>query len=184
MLTGHVFIATSLDGYIARPNGALDWLMESTRPGEDNGFERFMAHMDGIVMGSGTYRAVLGFEAWPYDKPVVVMSRRLGNDGVPGHLRGRVEITGEEPRAVFRRLSNAGWRRAYVDGGAVIRSFLREDLIVELTVTRAPVLIGKGLPLFGAIGRDVRLVHEETQAFASGLVQSRYRVSRREPPVA
>jgi dihydrofolate reductase len=176
MLTGHVFIAASLDGFIARQDGTLDWLFASTTPGEDHGYDRFMERIDGVVMGRNTYETALGFGDWPYTKPVVVMSQTLTNDDLPDELRDRVQITDEAPRPLFERLTREGWRRAYVDGGAVIRSCLDEGLIEEVILTRAPVLIGEGLPLFGATTRDLRLVHEATEAFPSGLVQSRYRL--------
>lgn len=174
MVTGHVFIATSLDGFIARPDGGLDWLLSAAGPGEDHGYDRFMGRMDGIVMGRRTYETVLGFGGWPYAKPVVVMSRSLADGDIPDDLRGRVRVTAAAPRHLFDSLSREGWRHAYVDGGAVIRAFLAEGLIEEVILTRAPVLIGDGLPLFGALGRDLRLRHRGTEAFPSGLVQSRY----------
>jgi dihydrofolate reductase len=178
MLTGHVFIATSLDGFIARRDGALDWLLASAPSGEDHGYDRFMERMDGLVIGRNTYETARSFDAWPYTKPVVVMSRTLTNDDLPDELRGRLQITDEAPRPLFERLTREGWRHAYVDGGAVIRSFLAEGLIEEVILTRAPVLIGGGLPLFGATARDLRLIHEATQAFPSGLVQSRYSLAQ------
>lgn len=178
MLAGHVYIATSLDGFIARRDGSLDWLFASTTPGEDHGYDRFMGRMDGLVMGRGTYETVRGFGTWPYTKPVVVLSRTLTNADRPNELRDRVQITDEAPRPLFERLAREGWRHAYVDGGAVIRSCLAEGLIEEVILTRAPVLIGEGRPLFGAAGRDLRLVHEATEAFPSGLVQSRYSLAQ------
>lgn len=174
MVTGHVFIATSLDGFIARRDGGLDWLLSAAGPGENHGYDRFMARMDGIVMGRRTYESVLGFGAWPYPKPVVVLSRSLAEGDLPGELKGRVRIAAEAPRQLFDRLAREGWRRTYVDGGQVIRAFLTEGLIEEIVLTRAPVLIGEGLPLFGTLGRDLRLRHEGTESFPSGLVQSRY----------
>jgi dihydrofolate reductase len=129
-------------------------------------------------MGRGTYQSVLSLGPWPYSKPVVVMSRSLTDANIPAELADRVSISVEPPRSLFERLAREGWRRAYVDGGAVIRSCLAENLIEEVILTRAPVLIGRGLPLFGASERDLRLVHQATQAFPSGLVQSRYSLAR------
>lgn len=177
MMTGHVFIATSLDGYIARLDGGLDWLFASDPGDEDHGYDAFIARMDGIIMGRGTYESVLTLGPWSYSKPVVVMSRSLADADVPAELAGRVRITDEPPRALFERLNREGWRRAYVDGGAVIRSCLAVGLIKDAILTRAPVLIGTGRPLFGPLDRDLRLVHERTQAFPSGLVQSHYSVA-------
>lgn len=175
MVTGHVFIATSLDGFIARPDGGLDWLLPFSGQGEDHGYDAFLDRMDGIVMGRATFETVRGFgSTWPYAKPVVVLSRTLGPQDLPEELRGRVEVAAGPPRALFGDLSARGWRRAYVDGGAVIRSCLAEGLVQEIVLSRVPVLIGTGLPLFGGTGPDLRLRHESTRAFPSGLVQSRY----------
>jgi dihydrofolate reductase len=107
------------------------------------------------------------------------MSRSLAAGDVPPKLRDRVRVTAEPPRVLFDRLGREGLQQAYVDGGAVIRSFLAEGLITEMILTRVPVLIGEGLPLFGGTGLDLRLVHEGTQAFPSGLVQSRYILNAR-----
>ena len=178
MVTGHVFIATSLDGFIARRDGSLDWLFAASGQGEDHGYDRFMAGMDGVVMGRGSFEAVLGFGVpWPYAKPVVVLSRTLARGDLPEELRGRVAVSAEAPRPLFERLWREGWRRAYVDGGAVIRSFLADGLIADMVLTRAPVLIGDGRSLFGGAGPDRLLRHAETRAFPSGLVQSRYEVA-------
>lgn len=177
IITGHVFIATSLDGFIARADGALDWLMSSTIEGEDTGYDRFMARMDGLIMGRGTFESVRAFDVWPYDKPVVVLSRTLSAADIPEHLTSRVRLSAESPSAVFHTLEQEGWRHVYVDGGAVIRSCLEANLIQELIVTRVPVLIGAGIPLFGPISQDLRWRHEETMALPSGLVQSRYRIA-------
>jgi dihydrofolate reductase len=175
MVTGHVFIATSLDGYIARPDGGLDWLLSRDAPGEDHGYDDFLSRMDGIVMGRRSFEAVQALGVpWPYPKSVVVLSRTLAPADLPAEFRGRVEVTSEAPRALFERLSRSGWHRVYVDGGAVIRSFLAAGLIADLILTRIPVLIGQGLPLFGPLTGDLPLRHEGTRAFPSGLVQSRY----------
>ncbi len=175
MTTGHVFIATSLDGFIARRSGEIDWLMK--QPGdEDHGYDAFMKSVDGLVMGRGSYEKVLTFEAWPYTKPVVVMSRTLDGDDVPSALRNKVRLTRLDPSEVMTMLREEGWNRAYVDGGRVVQSFLREGLIADLALTRVPILIGDGLPLFGALDRDIDLEHLDTRTFPSGLVTSRYRV--------
>ena len=175
-----VFIATSLDGYIAREDGSLDWLASLPDTGEDHGYEALMKAVDGLVMGRHTYETVRGFGGdWPYGKPVVVMSRTLGPDDVPGDLKGRVEMTGKEPAAIASKLEERGWRAAYVDGGAVIRGFLAAGLVERLTLTRVPVILGKGIPLFDGTGPEVALELEESRAFPSGLVTSTYRVLRR-----
>lgn len=177
MIQGHVFIATSLDGFIARPDGALDWLLPYSETGEDHGYEAFMAGMDGLVMGSGTYESVLAFPEWPYRKPVVVLTRR--HLAVPSHLKGRVRFSAAGPRTIMEELTREGWRNVYVDGGQVVQAFLREGLIEMVLITRVPILLGQGRPLFGETAGDVRLEHLETKAFPSGLSQSRYRVLAR-----
>lgn len=178
MTTGHVFIATSLDGYIARADGGIDWLTggEPAPPTEDFGYAEFMARMDGLVMGRGSFETVAGFDAWPYEKPVVVLSGTLTPGDIPARLSGKVRLMSGPPANVLERLSAEGWRRAYVDGGETIQRFLAAGCIAELIVTRLPVLIGGGRPLFGPRDRDLWLTHDRTRAFGNGLVQSRYTV--------
>lgn len=176
LATGHVFIATSLDGFIARSDGNLDWLVKHQTPDEDHGYGELMDSVDGIVMGRGTYETVLTFEPWPYPKPLVVLSHTLESSDIPRHLADRVSISAQEPEELMRSLATEGWQHAYVDGGKVIQSFLRAGLIADLVVTRIPVLLGEGLPLFGVLDRDIDLGHIETKAFASGLVSSKYEV--------
>ena len=176
MTTGHVFIATSLDGFIARPDGDVDWLMKYVVEGEDNGYEAMMASVEGLVMGKGTFQKVLTFGDWSYKKPVVVMSRSLKEADIPDDLRGKVRLSDATPKALMNQLSAEGWNRAYVDGGRVIQSFLMEGLIEDMILTRVPILIGEGRPLFGSIPHDILLEHLETQTLPSGLVSSKYRV--------
>ncbi|ROR02341.1 dihydrofolate reductase [Delftia acidovorans] len=173
---GKVFIATSVDGFIARPDGSLDWLPAGGDGGEDYGYAAFMKTVDGIVMGRSTYESVLGFDGWPFEKPVVVMSRTLGAGDVPAHLRGKLRITSVQPAQLVAELRAEGWSSAYIDGGAVIRAFLAAGEIGEMTITRVPVLIGAGRPLFGDIGCDLRLTCLASQAYPSGMVSTRYRV--------
>lgn len=174
--TGHVFIATSLDGFIARLDGTLDWLEKQPTAGEDFGYDAFMDSVDGLVMGRGTFEQVLTFGQWPYPKPVVVLSASLSQHDLRADLQGRVTVRNEAPRALMAHLHSQGWRRVYIDGGKVIQSFLAEGLIDDLVVTRVPILLGQGIPLFGKLTRDVDLKHRETTSFASGLVSSRYEV--------
>jgi dihydrofolate reductase len=173
---GKVFIATSVDGFIARPDGSLDWLPAGGEGGEDYGYAAFMQTVDGIVMGRFTYESVLGFESWPFDKPVVGMSRTLGAGDVPAHLGGKLRITAAQPAQLVAELRAEGWSSAYIDGGAVIRAFLAAGEVGEMTLTRVPVLIGAGRPLFGDIGCDLRLECLGSQAYPGGMVSTRYRV--------
>ena len=171
-----VFIATSLDGFIAREDGALDWLPQPSAE-DDYGYTDFMASVDALVMGRKTFETVLTFGVWPYGKRrVVVLSS--GAPAVPEARRSSVEVLALEPADLLRRLGDDGVRRVYVDGGQTIQRFLRVGLIGELVLTRVPVLIGSGIPLFGELAEDVALEHVATQAFPNGLVQSRYRIAR------
>jgi dihydrofolate reductase len=176
MPTGHVFIATSLDGFIARPDGGLDWLLSPDHAGEDHGYDAFMRDIDAIVMGRGTFQAVLAFDPWPYDKPVLVLSRTLAAGPVPEHLQGRVTFADLTPQAAMDHLGRNGAARVYVDGGQIVQAFLRDRLIADMVISRIPVLIGEGRPLFGPAVGDLHFRHEATAAFPSGLVQSRYRL--------
>jgi len=170
------YVATSLDGFIARENGDLDWLPAgSGDDGEDYGYQAFMGSVDVLVMGRNTYEKVLTFAEWPYgDKTVVVLTSRLLE--VPGHLSSSVSSMSGAPAEVVRRLAERRARHLYVDGGKTIQGFLRAGLLHQLTLTRVPVLIGSGIPLFGPLRGDIRLRHIETRAFANGLVQSKYEV--------
>lgn len=176
MASGHVYIATSLDGFVARADHTLDWLMKQPTAGEEHGYDAFMASVDGLVMGRGSYQTVLGFDAWPYSKPVVVMSRTLDQSRVPDELQNKVRITDLKPVEVMKDLSSRGWARAYVDGGRVVQSFLREGLIEDLVITTVPILLGEGVRLFGPLDGDVDLELLGSKAFPSGLVQNHYRV--------
>lgn len=176
MTTGHVFIATSLDGFIARSDGDIGWLLERDDPTEDHGYLDFIADKDMIVMGRGCYEKVLTMGEWAYDKPVLVLSRQLAGTPVPEGLQGKVSFSDRSPRETMSQLEARGVRRVYVDGGQLVQSFLRDGLIADLVVTTVPVLIGAGRPLFGALPKDVSLVLESCRHFPSGLVQAGYRV--------
>ncbi|MFN3641865.1 MAG: dihydrofolate reductase family protein [Gemmobacter sp.] len=170
----HVFIATSLDGYIAAPDGGIGWLTGLPVPtGEDHGYAAFIAGIDAVLMGRATYDTVLGFGDWPFKVPVMVLSRSLTDGDLRADLAGRVRIEAGGPRAALDRLGADGARRVYLDGGQVISAALREGLVTRMTVTRVPVLLGGGLPLFGQTGRH-GLHHVETRVWAHGFVQSVY----------
>ena len=168
-----VFIGTSVDGFIARPNGDLDFLPADG--GESHGYNEFFASVDAIVIGRGTFETVLAFPSWPYEKKqvIVLSSRQLDLSAVRG---GVVEQMGGSPTEIVAKLAARGFRHLYVDGGITIQRFLREGLIQRLTITRVPVLIGSGIPLFAALPRDVRLRHIQTQHYPSGLVKTEYEV--------
>ena len=169
-LLASVFVGVSVDGFIARANGDLDWLPAGG--GEAHGYEEFIASVDVLVIGRKTYETVLGFDAWPYGaKPVCVLS---GAALAPAPAGAVVERLSGEPADIVSGLAARGFRHAYVDGGITIQRFLRAGLIQRLIVTRVPVLIGTGIPLFGDVPHDIRLRHIDTRQYASGLVQSEY----------
>ena len=176
MTTGHVYIAVSLDGFIARHDGDIDWLMKQPTEGEDYGYDEFMGSVDGLVMGRGSYEKVLTFGKWPYSKPVVVLSRSLSARDLREDLIGKARIVNAAPREIMGTLSKEGWRRAYIDGGQIVQGFLREGLITDMTVTVVPILLGSGIPLFGPLDHDIDLKHVETTSYSSGFVQSKYEV--------
>ena len=174
-----VYIATSLDGYIARPNGDIEWLERLGNPGEseDYGYGAFMNSVDCLVIGRNTFEKVLSFPKWPYEnKRIIVLSSSLKD--VPEQVRDKVELHSGDALDLASRLEAEGCTRIYVDGGKTIQSFLREGLITDIILTRVPILIGEGLPLFGSLPNDVLLQHVKTESFASGFVQSTYEVLR------
>jgi len=165
-----VFIATSLDGFIARPDGALDWLPDDCEP---HGYDEFMATVDALVIGRKTFEVVLGFGGWHYgSKPVIVLSSTLKELKVPE--TARCEIMAGSPQEIVARLDDRGYQHLYIDGGVTIQGFLRAGMIQRMTITRIPVLLGKGIPLFGDLSRDVRWKHVTTRSFPSGMAQSEY----------
>jgi dihydrofolate reductase len=172
-MTASVFIGTSVDGFIARKNDALDFLPEDCEP---HGYTEFMAGIDSIVMGRKTFEKVLTFGAWPYgEKRVVVLgSRPIDLSVVSG---GVVEQMAGEPAEIVAQLAVRGVHNLYIDGGVTIQRFLRAGMIQRLIITRVPVLIGEGVPLFGPLEHDVRLRHIATRHYPSGLVQSEYEVT-------
>ena len=174
------FLAVSVDGFIAREDGSVDWLNEinaAMPPGEDGGYGDFIATVDAIVMGRHTFATALTFGAWPYGTmPVHVLSRR--GTMIPAALAGTVTTSGEAPATLVSRLGAAGHRRLYVDGGATVRSFLEAGLIDDLTLTTIPVILGQGIPLFGAPVPATALDLESVRTLSQGLVQARYRVRR------
>jgi dihydrofolate reductase len=164
-----VFIATSLDGYIARADGTFDFLSIVERPGEDYGFAEFFSSVDALVIGRNTYETALGFPEWPYaGKRCIVLTHREAPS-----VHGEQFFAGE-PAALVEQLALSGAQRLYVDGGAVIRQFLRGGLIDDLTLSIVPVLLGHGIPLFGSELPEQRLKLESSRAFESGLVQLSY----------
>lgn len=174
-----VFVGTSLDGFIARADGRMDWMSAGggQDSGADHGYEAFIATVDALVIGRKTYETVLGFETWPYGgKLVFVLST---HELAPAPAGARVERMSGPPDEILSGLEARGIRHAYVDGGITIQKFLRAGLIQRIIVSRLPVLIGSGIPLFGPTDADIALEHVVTRVYAKGLVQSEYAVRGR-----
>ena len=196
-----VYIATSLDGFIARKDGGIDWLdfdsgsdsgdlasdtgSDSGGPEfdpdeEDYGFAEFFASVDVLLMGRHTFEKLLTFEfdQWIYgDTPLKVLSNTMGPEAIPAHLEHLVSITSGKPEEILDRLAEAGFEHAYVDGGITVQAFIAAGLVDEINITIIPVLIGDGIPLFGPLNGDVSLRHVATKSLPFGLVQLKYSVS-------
>ena len=174
-----VFVGVSLDGFIARPNGDLDWLMGEGGGGSaEYGYNEFIAGIDAIVMGRRTFEKVLTFDKWYYgNKRVVVLSNHPLDLSVVQARGGVVELMAGSPVEIVAKLGKSGARHLYVDGGITIQQFLRAGLIHRLIISRLPVLIGEGIPLFGSLPSDIRLRHIATRTYPGDMVQSEYLVA-------
>ena len=170
-----VFIATSLDGYIADTNNSIDWLHAVPNPnGDDCGFGQFTAGIDAILMGRTTYEIVMGFDMpWPYTKPVFVLSTTL--EEIPRERQNKVEIVNGTIEDVLNTIHGKGFKNLYIDGGRTIQSLMEKDLIDELIITRIPVVLGGGVPLFGELAEPQWFDHIKTEVHIEQLVQSHYR---------
>lgn len=177
-ITASVYIATSLDGFISRPDGGIDWLHQANSlvpPGEDCGYAKFMETVDVLVMGRNTYEQVITFDPWPYvGREVVVLSTQQVT--VPAHLGASVGASSETPAELLERLASRGAGHVYIDGGKTIQSFLAAGLIHQITITVIPVLLGSGRPLFATVGREQKLELLSSKTYEFGFVQSTYRV--------
>lgn len=177
-ITASVCIATSLDGFISRSDGDIDWLLEANAtvtPGEDCGYAKFMETVDVLVMGRKTYEQVITFDPWPYmGLEVIVLSSQKVS--IPAHLQSCVVTSSETPADLIKRLANRGLRHVYIDGGKTIQGFLADGLIHQITITVVPVLLGSGRPLFATVGKGQKLDLVSSTAYEFGFVQSTYRV--------
>lgn len=168
-----VFIATSLDGYIARKDGGLDWL-PGFEPDEDYGYHEFISSVDALIMGRNSFEEVVTFEQWPYSKKVIVLtSRPLG---LPAHLSDKVAIMSGPPANIIGRLSKQDLQHFYIDGGKTIQKFMRSGLIDEIIITQIPIILGEGIPLFGPVEDDIKLELAFAKSFENGFVQYKYEV--------
>jgi dihydrofolate reductase len=171
-MTASVFIGISVDGFMARTNGDLDFLPPEPEP---HGYDEFIAGIDATVIGRKTFETVLGFGGWAYGKRrVVVLSS--GSLDFSGLVEANVEQMSGSPGEIVEKLAASGAHNLYIDGGTTIQRFLSAGLIQRLIITRVPVLIGEGIPLFGTLPQDIQLRHVRTQYYPSGLVQTEYHV--------
>ena len=176
-----VYIATTLDGFIAREDGALDWLpgsdgnIDPALDGDDFGYQSFMDSVDTLIMGRNTFEFVHAFGEWPYgDKQVVVLSSTLTQ--LPDELPEAVTLKDQVPAALYNELKQNGSHHIYIDGGKTIQRFLLDGLVDEITITTVPILIGKGIPLFTGLNKDINVKHLTTTSFINGFVQTKYAV--------
>jgi dihydrofolate reductase len=173
-----VYVGASVDGFIARPDGDLEWLHRAEYSTSEKGglsYETFISTVDALVMGRNTFEKVLTFKEWPYEQtPVVVLSTRAL--GVPERLRGKVRVESCPPTELVARLASEGAKHLYIDGGVTIQRFLQARLIDEITVTHIPILLGAGISLFGSTAIELPLRLLESTAFSNGFVQVRYKV--------
>jgi dihydrofolate reductase len=174
-----VYIAVSVDGFIARPDGDIEWLHKpeySPSAFDGLGYDDFISTVDTIVMGRNTFEKALSFGEWPYkEMPVLVLSSRPLE--IPLQLEGKVRVDSGRPEDIVARLQSEGKRHLYVDGGATIQRFLQAGLIHEITITLIPVLLGGGIPLFGSSGDEVPLQLIAATSSGNGFVQIRYAVA-------
>ena len=173
---GNVFMASSLDGFVARQNNSLDWLMKYGVDENDNSFKEFTKKMNALVMGSGTFKTVIGFDHWPYEMHTYVMSRTLTQNDVPEPLQNKVTVKSLNPKELMKFLYEKGIIEVYVDGGKLVQSFISSGLINEITLTQIPILIGKGKRLFGEIENDIDLELTNSKQMKFGFVQNTFRV--------
>jgi len=176
-----VYIATSIDGFIARPDGDIDWLLRPEFNDAANVglvYSEFISTVDAIVMGRHSFEKVLTFDQWYYEGiDVVVLSSQKVY--IPDHLIGKVRNTSGTPDQIISELENEGKKHVYVDGGITIQRFMAAKLIDELTITVIPMLLGSGIPLFGNTGSEQQVELIDVFSSKNGTIQKRYRVVNR-----
>ncbi|MEH6745288.1 MAG: dihydrofolate reductase family protein [Maribacter arcticus] len=170
-----VFIARSLDGYIADKNGGIDWLHSIPNPDNDDmGYVEFNKEIDALVMGRTTFETVLGFDVdWPYNKPVFVLSNTLKE--IPEALKNKAFLVKGKLTEILVEIHEKGFNRLYVDGGTTIRNFLKEDLIDEMVITTIPVLLGGGSSLFAELPNELKFELIGTKTYLNQITQNHYK---------
>lgn len=173
-----VFIAKSLDGYIAGKNGEIDWLHSIPNPeNNDMGYIQLMSEIDAIIMGRTTFETVCGFGGdWPYTKPIFVLSNSLQE--IPNKYKDKASLLNGAPKEILDKIHKKGFSNLYIDGGKTVQNFLAEDLIDELRITTIPILLGGGFSLFGELSNPMKFEHIKTEVFLNQLVQNHYRRKR------
>ena len=166
------YIGTSLDGFIARKDGEIDWLIQFDSSEINQSYTDFVSDIDAIVIGRGTFEKVVTFPTWFYQQKVFVLSTQIKK--IPNNLKEKVTVLSMKPKELLNYLSDKGYSNIYVDGGKVIQNFLTENLLDTLIITTVPVLIGDGIPLFGQLDHDITFKHVKTNIFSNGLVKSHY----------
>src|SRR5258705_6128959 len=172
-----VYIGTSLDGFIAKKNDDIDWLTQFQNAEVHEHYAEFINRIDAIIIGRGTFEKVLSFPSWPYEKKLFVLSTSIKQ--VPDTVREKLTVLSMKPAALLNYLSGEGFSNIYIDGGKVIQDFLKEDLIDEMIISTAPILIGSGIPLFGYLDTDLPFKHLRTEVYSNQLVRSYYERNRR-----
>ena len=174
--TCSVFIATSLDGFIAKPDGDIGWLDHPsyTIEGESFGYIEFFSSIDAIIMGRNSFEKVLSFGGdWPYEKPVIVLTTKV--IALPDKLNEKVILMSGSPAEIVKEASNLGFHHFYIDGGITIQHFLHAGLIDQIIITKIPVLLGDGIPLFGPLKEDLLLELISVKEFENGFAQLTYK---------
>jgi dihydrofolate reductase len=167
-----VFIGTSLDGYIAKEDGNIEWLEQFATGEVVQSYKEFIGLIDAVVIGRGTFEKVLSFPQWPYQRKVFLLSNSITK--IPESLTDKVTIVSMPPKSLLQYLDRKGFENIYIDGGKVIQAFLKEDLVDELIISKAPVLLGGGIPLFGFLAQHLEFKHLQTVVYDNGLVRSYY----------
>tara|TARA_B100000508_G_scaffold55003_3_gene42650 strand:+ start:16163 stop:16705 length:543 start_codon:yes stop_codon:yes gene_type:complete len=170
-----VFVATSIDGYIADKNGDIDFLHSIPNPeGDDMGYSEFMEDVDALIMGRTTFETVCNFDVpWPYDKPVFVLSNSL--EKIAPEYKEKATLVNGSLNSILDQIHKKGYHNLYIDGGKTIQSFLKEELIDEITITIIPVLLGGGTSLFGKLDKKQRFRCVETKRYLDQVVQNHFK---------
>lgn len=175
-----IFIATSIDGFIADKDGKIDWLHSIPNPdNNDLGYNRFISEIDAIIIGRKTFETVLSFGIkWPYKKPVFVLSKTLKKIPIQ-EKKAKIELIDGELKNIISSLNNRNYNRLYIDGGKTIQSFLEEDLIDEMIITIIPIVLGEGIPLISKKLNKIRFQCYETKIFLDQIVQNKFMRTRK-----